>query len=642
MPTSVEDNFEIRLGRIRAPSGSRQATSALRRLRGVARRGAKIPRSVRRGSRSSAGLRTFSRRVVVKMHLQRMAGRGAAVQALHLRYIERDGTERPQGRENEGRLFDAKTDDASREAFEARGKNDRHQFRMIVSPEDGRELQSLRATTRDLMRDMERDLGTKLDWVASDHWDTDHPHVHVVIGGRRDDGRDLVIPREYISRGIRDRARELVERELGPVPEHDFRKRHARMLEQESYTALDREIERLADNTGCIDDQAIEKRVKAWRRPLVRLRLRHLRKLGLASRRDDGWHMPRDTPQTLRRLGERGDKLKALHRTLRERGTDHRIDGVSVAGLRHGEASFVGRVADRGIAADGRDRAFLLVEDIAGRLCHVPIGRVEKLDDLTVGDIVRVSPMDTRAKQVDRTVEAIAGDNGGAYDEEAHVRYEPGVQARFVRAHVRRLEALRRQGLVERTKEGLWQIPENWAERVEQHQRRITPDNPTVSTVTSTGLRTVARYDGLTWIDDVRAEEVGHGGFAREVRSAKQARTSWLREQGYLDDRATTLESKSRDRLARRGLHNVAAAVSAQAGKPYRPAVLGRPVAGRLIARVDTPAGPMAHLERSRDFTLVPWRAGMERQISRELSARIGSTSFDWSVSRARAIGKSL
>ncbi|MBV9562501.1 MAG: hypothetical protein JOY90_18975 [Bradyrhizobium sp.] len=34
---------------------------------------------------------------------------------------------------------------------------------------------------RDLMRQMEEDLGTKLDWVAADHFNTGHPHSHIVV-----------------------------------------------------------------------------------------------------------------------------------------------------------------------------------------------------------------------------------------------------------------------------------------------------------------------------------------------------------------------------------------------------------------------------------------------------------------------------
>ena len=123
------------------------------------------------------------------------------------------------------------SDAADERAFAERCEDDRHHFRFIVSPEDGAELGDLKTFTRELMLDVERDLGTKLDWVAVDHWNTDNPHVHVLIRGRADDGQDLVISREYISRGFRDRAAERVTLELGPRSEQEIR------------TALEREVE---------------------------------------------------------------------------------------------------------------------------------------------------------------------------------------------------------------------------------------------------------------------------------------------------------------------------------------------------------------------------------------------------------------
>jgi len=64
--------------------------------------------------------------------------------------------------------------------------------------------------TRDLMTQMESDMGTRLDWVAASHFDTATPHVHIVIRGVRDDGRKLIIPRRYIAYGLREQAEKLV------------------------------------------------------------------------------------------------------------------------------------------------------------------------------------------------------------------------------------------------------------------------------------------------------------------------------------------------------------------------------------------------------------------------------------------------
>ncbi len=119
-------------------------------------------------------------------------------------------------------MFDAQTDRADDRAFAARCENDRHHFRFIVSPEDAGEMTDLKAFTRDLARQMEADLGTKLDWMAVDHWNTDNPHVHLLVRGVDETGADLVISRGYVSRGLRSRvvAYATIMASLGQGPVH--------------------------------------------------------------------------------------------------------------------------------------------------------------------------------------------------------------------------------------------------------------------------------------------------------------------------------------------------------------------------------------------------------------------------------------
>lgn len=52
-----------------------------------------------------------------------------------------------------------------------------------------REAPLFTADTRDLVRQMEADLGTRLDWAAVSHWNTDNPHVHLIVRGVDQAGR---------------------------------------------------------------------------------------------------------------------------------------------------------------------------------------------------------------------------------------------------------------------------------------------------------------------------------------------------------------------------------------------------------------------------------------------------------------------
>lgn len=137
-----------------------------------------------------------SRRVLVKALpvRHRIGGRRMAPLSAHVSYLKREGVTRDGAPAS---MFDANGDSADDRGFAERCKDDRHHFRIIVSPEDATELTDLREYTRDLVRQMEKDLGTRLDWVAVDHWNTDNPHVHLLVRGVNDNGTDLVMARDY-------------------------------------------------------------------------------------------------------------------------------------------------------------------------------------------------------------------------------------------------------------------------------------------------------------------------------------------------------------------------------------------------------------------------------------------------------------
>ncbi len=91
-------------------------------------------------------------------------------------------------------------------------RGDELMWSFIISPEDAERI-DLRQHVRDLVAGMERDLGTRLEWVAIDHHNTDDAHVHLLIRGVRDDGRSaharprLCAPRHPRTEPGTDRAR---------------------------------------------------------------------------------------------------------------------------------------------------------------------------------------------------------------------------------------------------------------------------------------------------------------------------------------------------------------------------------------------------------------------------------------------------
>lgn len=191
-----KDDFRLRPGRIRRARSGKPKTFLNEVLRAAKKAGSHSTVSIG-GTGVAIGRSTFgrgrnvfgrsrisgsSRRVTIKTRITRQQGKAYRSIALpkHLHYLKREGVTRDGDR---AEMFDAAGDQANESAFVERGKDDRHHFRFIIAPEDAAEMEDLRSFTRDLARQMEKDLRTKLDWVAVDHWNTDNPHVHLLVRG---------------------------------------------------------------------------------------------------------------------------------------------------------------------------------------------------------------------------------------------------------------------------------------------------------------------------------------------------------------------------------------------------------------------------------------------------------------------------
>ncbi len=332
-----------------------------------------------------------NRRVVVKARIARHAGKAfrSAPLTAHLSYLKREGVSRDGER---GVLFDADNDRADDRVFAARCEGDRHHFRFIVSPEDAGSMEDLKAFTRDLAKQMEADLGTKLDWVAVDHWNTDNPHVHLLVRGVDDTGADLVISRDYISRGLRSRAEDLVAIELGPRPEHEVRNALEKEVTAERWTRLDGEIRYHADDVGLIDlrPERTGPNDPDIRRLMVG-RLQHLERMGLASPVAPGeWMVGFDAEQRLRDLGMRGDIIKTMHRAFTERGQDRGLADYAIDGGGAG-APIIGRLVDRGLHDELTGEAYAVIDGTDGRAHHVRFRGIEAFEHAPpAGGIVEV------------------------------------------------------------------------------------------------------------------------------------------------------------------------------------------------------------------------------------------------------------
>lgn len=581
---------------------------------------------------SAQQLPSNARRVTIKTRLVNLRQAGKRSTLSHLRYIERDGVSR-EG--DPGKAYGPLTDQADLNAFEERGRDDRHQFRFIVSPEDAELLDDLRTYTRRLMSRMEADLGTRLDWVAVDHWNTDNPHTHIVLRGKDDTGKDLVIARDYITEGMRNRAAELSTEWLGPRTELEIQQSLQREVQQERFTSLDRTLlrERLAGGLS------LKTLANHPRRQLLIGRLQQLQKFELAHEvRPGQWLLREDAESTLRAMGERGDIVRTMQRAM---GSLQRELAVFEPGK--GTPGVVGRIVAKGLADELNDRGYLVVDGLDGKAHYLALPARAELADYPIGGVVETRSL-SEPRAVDRSIASLAAD--GLYRTNHHLALaqSKAVEGQdpeaLVERHVRRLEALHRAGIVERLAEGVWRVPADLPEQGRQHDARRLGD-VAVELRTPLPLEQQVRAVGATWLDQQLIggnRELVDKGFGKEVREALRQRADFLVEQG-LAERLGQRVVLARNLLATlRGRELTAAAreISEQTGMQYRPTTEGQRVSGIYRRSVQLASGRYALLDDGIGFSLVPWKPVIEQKLGQSVSAVIQGNSVSWQLGRQR------
>ncbi len=646
-----DDDFVPRLGRIGRGKEARYLSKVVKAARHAGMKtgkrggfdGSRIGRgaSVARVLRSRDRLGAFrSRRVIVKIRPVKLAGKGMGGARAHLIYIQRDGVTR-EGQP--GELYSADKDVTDGKAFLERSGGDRHQFRFIVSAEDANQYQDLKPFVRRLMTQMEQDLGTKLDWVAVDHFNTGHPHTHVVLRGKNDRGDDLVIAREYISHGLRERAIDIVNLDLGPRTDLEIEERLRSDVNAERLTVIDRRLIRDMNEVRLVSASDRD----PFQQSLRVGRLQKLGRMGLATHfGGDSWRLETDLANTLRRIGERGDIIRTMQRELTARNLERAsADRVIYDPAAEGAAPIVGRVVMRGLADEHEDRHYLLIDGIDGRTHYAEIGKGEAVEPIPKDAIVEISPRSGGVRPVDRTIVEVAAANGGRYTIDAHLQHDPAASERFAETHVRRLEAMRRvTRRVEREPDGSWIITPDHLAKVEKFEARQLRDRPvTVETLSAVPLDKLPGAEAATWLDRELVADapapVRDAGFGREVRAAQATRRQWLVAEKFAEeqDGRTVCRRNMLESLQRRELLRVADQLSSEVGKPFAEAKPQESIQGRLVRVVDMTSGRQALVERSRDFTLVPWRPVMERYIGKSVSGIMRDGGISWSFGRQRS-----
>jgi type IV secretory pathway VirD2 relaxase len=476
--TTRDDDFNPRPGRIRHSNhGARRPKSfvgeVMRAAKKAGHRGQTFKRSggsagrstFGRGRRAALSLasRSSGRRVVIMTRIVRhRSGRfRSAPLSKHIAYLRREGVTRDGA---DARMFDATSDDADTKAFAERCEEDRHHFRFTVSPEDAGDVADLRAFTRELMADAHSDLGARLEWVAVDHWNTDNPHIHVLLRGRTDDGQDLVISRDYISNGFRNRAAERVTLELGPRSEQEIRAGLENEVGAERWTSLDRSLRDISDEGGGVADlRPSDAREDPELRRLMVGRAAKLERLGLAEQVGSAqWTLKPGLEPALRDLGIRGDIIKTMHRAVSAADRQPDVAGFALHGDEASEP-VLGRLVERGLHDELKGMAYAVIDGVDGRTHHLVFSDLELTGDATPGAIVEIRAYDdasgrkrlSLATRSDLTIEAQVSAPGATWLDRQLLANESafsrgGFGADVLEAMDRRMDHLIEQDLARR------------------------------------------------------------------------------------------------------------------------------------------------------------------------------------------------
>src|SRR6185437_6429693 len=423
----------------------------------------------RRGAVAVREPNARSRRCVIKGRYVKVKANGKAAK-MHLAYLERDGVERDG---SPGKLYGA---DAAfdKEAFRTPMKGEQRQFRFIISPEDG-DVMNLTDFTRDFMKQVEKDTGRRLTWAAVNHYNTDNPHVHVVIRGLDRDGDDLRIDSRYIKQEMRWRAQEVITRALGPRSEWELKRRRTRDLDRDALTPIDRVLAHYQDDHGEISYGRLAKA-----RPIERTacigRLTNLEQLGLAKRSFAGtWQLEDGWEASLVKMERDADIAQRVRSAL-----PASLGRCDVVESGHPLSPIEGTVWALGLDEELSGNMYAIVETKADLPRYVAM-RPEIAAQIRVGETVRVgSVIEKWVKPSDHRIARFAQDHGGMYDPVVHQRALEAMPrskaegspaaADLVAANVRRLDRLQRYGLAKREADGRWRVPSDLIAQLEARE----------------------------------------------------------------------------------------------------------------------------------------------------------------------------
>lgn len=245
-------------------------------------------------------------------------------------------------------------------------------FRIFLSPASNKI--PLETLARTFVSYLEEQTGKQLYWVAAEHYDTAHHHVHLLINGTDKQGNDVFFPPDMVKTFMREIAQNICTSLIGSRTKEDIKREKEGQLVANRFTYLDEQIK----------DKLIEDKytIHSWEAESILKRLDHLQKLGLCKYKEGQYVFSPTWESVLRTNGRYNafiQSRKELKYTNEQKlelydGSQGSVSGVITKVYKTDEVS---------------DNHAILLESIDGKAYFIPLYRKP---DARIGTGVQIVP----------------------------------------------------------------------------------------------------------------------------------------------------------------------------------------------------------------------------------------------------------
>jgi Protein of unknown function (DUF3363) len=159
-------------------------------------------------------------------------------------------------------------------------------------------------------------------------------------------------------------------------------------------------------------------------------------------------------------------------------------------------------------------------------------------------------------------------------------------------------------------------------------------------------LEKLVEAEGATWLDRETLgrskENLAQTGFGNEVASAITRRRQWLVAKGLgTINSSNTFQPQPRilEQLRHREIQQASTILSNELGLTQTHLVEGERISGTFSRSVHLASGKYAVIEKSKEFTLVPWRPELEQFRGKSLSGTASGQGINWDWNKKRGQG---